>query len=256
MNAQRTTNMNTSKMIALLAALVVGFGACKKDEEETPAAPTPAGTIKISTGFHWGGPDFVLGQTYADGAGHAIRIDVLKFYLSETHLENAGTIIADFHDSFILADAAEEGVYTVGTASPGTFDNVEIVVGLDSATNHADPTVAEEPLNDPSMHWSWNPAAGYKFLALEGRVDDDGDGVVDDSDPAFTYHCATDDALRGISGAYAGTITDGGTVTMHVHLMVDELVNGIDMLATPDGIGYDAVNVQLMDNLAAGLEIE
>ena len=207
-------------------------------------------------GFHWGAPDFELGETYADGAGHAIQISALKFYLSEMHLESGGNIIADFHDSFILADAETEGTFTVGTASPGSFDNVEIVIGLDSATNHADPTLAEAPLNDPSMHWAWNPAAGYKFLLLEGRVDDDGDGVVDAADPQFTYHCATDAAIRAVSSAHSGTITAGSTTSMHLHLNVDALVTGVDMLATQMGMGYEAVNGQLMDNLAASMEIE
>jgi len=249
--------MNNLKIVALLAAIAVGVSACKQDDEDPPvtAAPT-TGTIKINLGFHWGSPEFELGETYTDGAGHAIQISTLKFFLSETHLESGGNVIADFHDSFILADAAEESTHTIGTASPGTFDNVEIVIGLDSATNHADPTLAEEPLNDPSMHWAWNPAEGYKFLLLEGRVDDDGDGVVDAGDPEFSYHCATDAAIREISSAFSGTITAGATTSMHLHLHVDELVNGVDMLATPGGMGYDAVNAQLMDNLAAGLEVE
>ncbi|HEX2615894.1 MAG TPA: MbnP family protein [Flavobacteriales bacterium] len=251
--------MHNTKIIACLAAGLVCITACKKDSEDPPATPTPApttGTIKIGLGFHWGAPDFELGATYMDGAGHAIQIDALKFYLSEMHLENGGNIIADFHDSFILADAAEEASYTVGTAAPGSFDHVEIVIGLDSSTNHADPTLAEAPLNDPNMHWSWNPAVGYKFLLLEGRVDDDGDGVVDAGDPGFTYHCATDDALRVAAAAHSATITAGGTTSMHVHLHVNELVDGVDMLTTPMAMGYEAVNIQLMDNLATALEIE
>jgi hypothetical protein len=250
--------MSTATNLTFLAAsAALVLTACKKDEEDPPVNNTPTtGTVHLSLGFHWGDPDFVIGQTYTDGAGHAIQVNALKFFLSETHLENSGSIIADFHDSFILADAAEEGSFILGAASPGSFDHVEIVIGLDSATNHADPTMAEAPLDDASMHWSWNPAAGYKFLLLEGRVDDDGDGVVDSGDPTFTYHCATDDAIRLLSAAHAGTITAGAATSMHVHLHVDQLVNGVDMLATQMGMGYEPINAQLMDNLAASLEVE
>lgn len=250
--------MNDLKLIALLTAGTLSVTACKKDSADPPATPsTPTtGTVKINLGYHWGVPEFVLGTTYTDGAGHAVQFSALKFFLSETHLESGGNVIADFHDSFILADAAEEASHTVGTAAPGSFDHVEIVIGLDSGTNHADPTLAEAPLNDPSMHWSWNPAAGYKFLVLEGRVDDDGDSVVDAADPAFVYHCATDDAIRTLSAAHAGTITAGGSTSMHVHVRVNELVNGVDMLATPMGMGYEPVNIQLMDNLVNAMEVE
>lgn len=252
--------MKNTGIIAFLLATAMGITACKKDDEDPPTptpTPTPTtGTIKVNLGFHWGTPEFELGGTYADGAGHAIQITTLKFFLSETHLENAGTVIADFHDSFILADAGEESSHTVGTANPGSFDHVEITIGLHDEINHGDPTTAEPPLNDATMHWNWNPAAGYKFLVIEGKVDDDGDGTVDAGDPDITYHCATDDALRVLSADHSGTITAGGTINMHVHLHVDDLVSGIDMLATPLAMGYEPVNVQLMDNLAAALEIE
>jgi len=241
-------------MIAALALVAVG---CKKDKEEEPApSPATTGTFKISLGFHWGVSDFDLDETYADGMGHAIKFSAVKFLLSETHLENNGSIIADFHQSFILADASNEQVYTVGTMNPGSYDHLDIVLGLDSATNHADPTLASAPLNDPTMHWSWNPAAGYKFLVLEGRVDDDGDGVVDDTDPAFTYHCATEPAKREASLHASGSIAAGGSLIQHIHVRMNYFVTGVDMLATPIGMGYTPINVQLMDNLTGALEID
>ena len=70
-------------------------------------------------------------------------------------------------------------------------------LGLESTVNHADPTLAEYPLNVPDMHWSWNPAAGYKFLLIEGKVDGNNDGDFDDAeDVDVTYHCATDPMYR------------------------------------------------------------
>lgn len=250
--------MSTATNLTFLAAsAALVLTACKKDEEDPPVNNTPTtGTVHLSLGFHWGDPDFVIGQTYTDGAGHAIQVNALKFFLSETHLENSGSIIADFHDSFILADAAEEGSFILGAASPGSFDHVEIVIGLDSATNHADPTMAEAPLDDASMHWSWNPAAGYKFLLLEGRVDDDGDGVVDSGDPTFTYHCATDAALREAQLGFTGSVAAGGTLAPHMEIRMNLLVAGVDMLATQMGMGYEPINVQLMDNLVSSLEIQ
>lgn len=247
-----------NKNLLMLAALALVAVGCKKDKDEEPT-PTPApttGVFKISLGFHWGEPDFNLDDTYTDGAGHTIKFSAVKFYLSETHVENAGSIVGDFHNSFILADASNEQVYTVGNLTAGSFDNLAITVGLDSEVNHADPTLAAAPLNDPSMHWSWNPAAGYKFLVLEGRVDGNGDNVIDDTDPAFEYHCATDACMRTASIPMPGSIAAGGSYIQHIHVRVNQLVTGVDMLTTPMGHGNEAVNAQLMDNLAGALEIE
>lgn len=104
------------------------------------------------------------------------------------------------------------------------------------------------------MHWDWNPAAGYKFLLLEGRVDDDGDGLVDDSDPAFVYHCATDAAMREAQLGFTGTVAAGGTLAPRMEIHIDLLVAGVDMLTNQMGMGYEPVNVQLMDNLVNALK--
>lgn len=243
--------------ISILTVLALALTSCKKDKEAEPASPgSTTGTFKLAIGFHWEDGDFDLANTYADGVGNAIKFSAVKFYLSETHLKNGGNTEADFHDSFILVDATNEGVYTIGTVTPGSFDELGIVIGLDSATNHADPTLAQPPLNDPGMHWSWNPAAGYKFLVLEGRVDDDGDGVIDDGDPVFTYHCATDAALRETTLPFSASVTAGGTMQSHMEVRVNLIIAGVNMLATPSGMGYAAVNAQLMNNLAGALEVE
>ena len=250
--------MKNTKIIALLAATAVTFTACKKDEEDPPVTPAPTtATFKIGYGFHWETDDFDLTQTYTDGAGHAVKFTAVKFYFGEPHLMNNGTEVVHFHEDYFLPDASVgEGEFTVGSITPGSFDTLEVVIGLDSETNHADPTLAESPLNDPSMHWAWNPAAGSKFLLLEGRVDDDGDGTVDDIDPSFTYHCATDDALREVELGFTGSVAAGGTLAPHMEIRMNLLVAGVDMLATQMGMGYEPINVQLMDNLANALEVE
>jgi hypothetical protein len=249
-----------NKHLLLLATLAVAFGACKKDEEEPTAPGQPSGstgTFRIDYGFHWGTGDFDMANTYTDGNGHAVKFTTVKFYLSHPELMNGTNEVAHFHDSYMLFDGATaHGSQTVGTMSPGSVTELRLTIGLDSLTNHADPITADFPLNIPGMHWSWNPAAGYKFLNLEGRVDNDGDGVVDDNDPSFTYHCATDNALREAALAFSGSVAAGGTLAPHLEIRMDLLVAGVDMLMTPVAMGYQATNAVLMDNLVTALVIE
>ena len=94
------------------------------------------------------------------------------------------------------------------------------------------------------------------FLLVEGRVDDDGTGIVEADDPPFSYRCSTDAALRELEGAHVASIVAGQNTWMHIHLNVEELVNGINMLTTPTSGGYAPINMQLMDNLVTGMEIE
>ncbi len=246
-----------SNHLAILAALAVALSGCKKDEDTaTPTTPT-TGTFKLGYGFHWGTDDFDLANTYTDGNGHAVQFTLIKFYLGEPELMSGGNEVAHFHTSYFLADAATgEGNWPVGSVPAGSFDTLNLVLGVDSALNHADPTTAAAPLNDATMHWNWNPAAGYVFLMIEGRVDDDGDGVVDASDPAFTYHCATDDAFRTVALPMTASVAAGGTMIPHMEIHVNDLITGVDMLAVPSGMGYAAVNAQLMDNLTGAVGFE
>jgi hypothetical protein len=79
----------------------------------------------------------------------------------------------------------------------GEYRGLRFWVGLDSVTNHQDVTTLDQndPLNDPDMHWSWSPEAGYKFLFLEGRLNTTATG----NGPAvgkLEYHIATDANYR------------------------------------------------------------
>lgn len=247
-----------NKHLILLALLAVAVAGCKKDDEEpdTHDHGTTGATFRLDYGFHWGADDFALGTAYTDGNAHAIKFTSVRFYAGQPELFNAGTEVAHYHDLYLLFDASEpEGEKSIGSMSAATVDQLKFFLGVDSVSNHADPTLADAPLNDATMHWTWNPAAGYKFFVLEGRVDDDGNGV-DDTDPEFVYHCATDDALREAELAFSGSVADGGTLAPHLEIMMDQVVSGVDFLATPVGMGYDAVNAQLMDNLVNALEIE
>lgn len=248
-------NMKTKMTLAIVTALTVGITGCRKDED--PPTPTPTtGTFNLGIGFHWGANDFDMAQTYTDGAGNAIMFTAIKFYLSDFHLENNGATVGDFHGKTLLLSAVEEGTYTIGSMNPASADELGLSLGLDSAANHADPTQAAAPLNDPDMHWAWNPAAGYKFLVVEGRVDNDGTGIVESDDPVFAYHCATDDALRGVNLPATVTFTAGSISYLHLHVGVGSLLDGVNTLTTPDGMGYEPVNAALLDNLVAGMEIE
>ncbi|MBK7553366.1 MAG: hypothetical protein IPI55_01855 [Flavobacteriales bacterium] len=254
--------MNTKNISVLLAALLLGSTSCKKDEDEPDdhdhGGTAATATVEMEFGFHYGVNDFDMNATYSDGAAHAVQFSAIKFYISDIHLvDDGGGEVAEFHDTHLLLDGATpEVTHTLGDVTGLHIHEAHFSLGLDSATNHADPTLAAAPLNDPSMHWAWNPAAGYKFLLVEGRVDDDGDGVVDAGDPTFSYHCATDALLGEDEIEYHADITAGATISRHVEVKVDVLMTGIDALATPMGMGGEAVNIALMQNLATAITVD
>lgn len=205
--------------------------------------------------FMHGANAFDINAIYSDGMGHAIQFTTLRFYASDFHMEDdGGATVAEFHDKVVLFDGATPTAsFELGTMNAGHIHEVHFNLGLESAVNHADPTTAAYPLNIPGMHWSWNPAAGYKFLNMEGHVDGNGDGDFDDSaDLTFTYHCATD-ALLSEDHFHFHQDVGGGAVTVAGKLDVAVLLMGLDLLTNNVAMGGGPNNVQAMSNLVTAI---
>ena len=60
----------------------------------------------------------------------------------------------------------------VGSIRPGDYRGLVLTIGVPFDRNHADPLLAEAPLGDSAMHWSWR--GGYKFLRAGIRTETDG----------------------------------------------------------------------------------
>jgi hypothetical protein len=255
--------MDLSKL-GLLAMIALSLAACKKDEHQhadpTPApTPTPTtGTVKLGFSFVHGANAFNLNNTYQDAAGNNVRFDKVKFYASNFHIsDDAGAEVGHFHDTYLLLDAAAtSNVFTLGTINPAHVHEVEFTLGLDGETNHADPTLAEAPLNIPDMHWSWNPTAGYKFLNMEGHVDTNGDGDFDDAtDGTFTYHCATDALARPAMVMAHADVIAGGTVTVLANVDMAVVLQAMNVTANPmPSMGGNSVNGGLMNALVTAID--
>jgi len=243
--------------LALMAFISLTLVACKKDKEPDPDPDPTTGTIALSVTFMSGTNAYTLDSILIDGAGRKIRLSALKFYASDFHLVNdAAVTVGEFHEAVVLVDAsATSNLFTLGTMSPGHVHEAHIALGLDSTLNHADPTLADYPLNVPGMHWSWNPAAGYKFLMMVGKVDGNGDGDFDDTeDLDIAYDCATDALLRETHVHIHAGLVAGGTVTMAAKVDVAKLISGLDFLTTPVAMGGEPANITAMDSLAVAVD--
>lgn len=259
--------MNT-KHFTVLALATLTLVACKKEDPmaPTPPAPTPTtGAVVLSMEFMKGMMPFDFNAAHTDGAGNTIRFTTLRFYISGAHAkDDDGSTVGSFNSTYMLVDAAAPSMntFTLGSMNAGHIHELHFTLGLDDATNRADPTLAEYPLNIPGMHWSWNPTAGYKFMNMEGYVDTNDNGVFDDGvDVSFRYHCAQNEAqaanapvLRE-SDLHAHTdLVAGSTVTLQAHIDVTVLLNGVDLLTTPVSMGNGAGNQLLMDNLVTAID--
>ena len=105
------------------------------------------------------------------------------------------------------------------------------MLGLDSATNHTDPTTfsASNPLSiqSPGIHWDWN--SGYIFMKIEGQVDTTlaNTGTLD---LQYFYHVGLDDLKRTIDfSTEAFTVASGSDYEIGLEFDLLEALNNVDM---------------------------
>ncbi len=167
-------------LLAVLASTLF-LASCDRDDDDDDNPPMDqepaAKSVMLELEFTAGTETFDYNTVY-DINGTAVQFSELRFYLSDfmLHDDDGAT---EMLGGAVLVDAAEDEDYSIGNTEFDHIHEVHMLLGLNETNTSADPTLAEAPLNNASMHWSWNPDGGYKFVKAEFSVDTDGDGTPD-----------------------------------------------------------------------------
>jgi len=148
--------------------------------------------------------------------------------------------------------ACSNGTSDVNTAIRGTvatsdFVGVRFTIGVPFDMNHANPLLAQPPLDDAAMHWHWR--SGYKFLRA---------GISSPTDSFWIHLGSTgcEGTIQNITGcsspnrvtvSIADFSADGGRIALEL----SELFRGIDL---QDGIGSDCSSSPAESECAAPFE--
>lgn len=192
---------------------------------------------------------------FTSDGGQSIRITKLKFYAHDFHLtDDDGATVAEFHDKIVLINAfAATNEFTLGDMDPGHIHNLELAIGLDSASSYGypDQVTAPEPLNDADMTWMWSTEAGRMFVKMEGFVDQNGNNALDAGE-LFEFHGIGPDMTAVLSEDHIHEEVAGGTtVTLGLKVDVPTLFGGMVLPAIQHN---DNAQVQtLMQNISTAL---
>ncbi|MBK8847391.1 MAG: hypothetical protein IPO27_12935 [Bacteroidetes bacterium] len=217
-------------LVALLTTATI-FTGCKKDDDETPA-PTPSTEQKLSFHMHTmvGTSAAVYGTQYQDASGRKFNLSDFRYYLSNIVLiKNDGSQLP-ISGKVILVNPATSK-YELAKVPIGSYKGFKFIVGLDSATNHSDPTTyaAGNPLaiQSPGIHWSWN--SGYIFMKIEGKVDTTqaANGPLDFE---YFYHIGMDNFKCSIDfSTEAFTVVSGSDYEIGLEFDLLKVLNNVDM---------------------------
>ena len=230
----KTMNFRFFRQV-LMASVILSIAviSCKKDDDDDPVDPPKETQASLEFHFH---P--VVGNTaYQPNQDYTMQIgdttitysfnENSAFYISGIHLETTEGAEAEFHDTYLLVKP-ETDEYGIGKMKAASYESISFNVGVDSATNHKDPALhpAGHPLalQNPSMHWSWNP--GYRFMVLEGSW-----SASTGESGTFLFHLGLDEFLTHVHLHFHHPLQAkaGQSVTAHMNVDYGKLLEGINL---------------------------
>ncbi len=95
----------------------------------------------------------------ADGREVAVALD------DDGRFQNGEVVLLDFENGCGDMGNADLNTTISGRAPAGDYTGLRFRIGVPDELNHADPTLADPPLNLTAMWWNWN--GGYKHIRLD-----------------------------------------------------------------------------------------
>lgn len=127
--------------------------------------------IKLSINHLLGTQPFAYQNVAQNNLGNKFKVSRLEYYISNISILHDGGKRTLAKDVYILEDAAKVDTISLGMFTVDSVEAIQFNVGVDPGVNNGDPSLwpSTHPLAPkfPSMHWGW--AAGYRFVALEGK---------------------------------------------------------------------------------------
>lgn len=261
----RILNFCTTMRITLsvLALLLLSFASCKKDDSAQQVHTTPDSTqqsreLKFQFSHTCGNVALTSGTVYHDSTGRAFSLSDLRYYISNIVLiKNDGSVLP--LTGKVLLVNMQQNEYSLGTIAEGDYSGLHFMIGLDSVTNHSDPTLypASSPLSyqPVSMHWDWN--YGYIFMKAEGAVDT---SFVPTGNLSgiLSYHIGSDELARVLNFPnHSFTVKENTSTLIKLQFDFLKMLSGVDLQSENITHTFPRadVTVKLVDNWQPAMTI-
>ncbi len=233
--------------------VVVFFASCKKNQH---------GDLTIEFHTQLDGSDCDLMTPFTNSAGQQLKIELLKFYISDIVLVN------NKGDEKLLSEIELITIDNNGDASMtfeapvGDYETLKFGIGVPAPLNEADPSNYNDegnPLNTTEgMYWDMN--AMYRFVSIDGRYDIEPDGT---DDGTLSYHSGYEDSYRNYTFSIQKEVEKNGSATIAVLIDLKKIIcasgNEIDVVSTPYYHGNLTdfyLSIMLSDNFQSAISVE
>ncbi|MES2590183.1 MAG: MbnP family protein [Bacteroidota bacterium] len=174
----------------LFTCSLLAFFSCEKEKPEEPDPVIPKNELEIKVQPYFGADVLYLDSTYTTNENYKIQFSDIKFYMA--NLTGSSKMLSDIA-FFDYRESGNTFLKVEGISSD--FTQLNAILGVDSARNHADPSAFSNSnplniMNAGGMHWGWNP--GYIFMKIEAKVDTIPDSI-ENYDHFVTFHIGKDE---------------------------------------------------------------
>jgi len=164
-------------------------------------------------------------STYAQSTVNIQINHLLDGVQFENEVNSTNDLGNDFDDLYVLVSLMESTDATIielGELELNNLESIRFHFGVDEQANHADPSLlhpshALAP-QFPSMHWGW--AAGYRFIALEGKS---GPNI----DQELQFHCIGDEFYQELD--FPVNMSNESEYLVSIDAEYTNLLKGIDI---------------------------
>ena len=202
----------------------------------------------LSLNFHpkSNNQDLFLNTIAQDINGTDMTISAFNYYISNIHVIYDGGQDLDLSDTVLLVKT-DAGSFDMGQHDVPNIEQVNFSVGVPQDINHLDitlyPTGHFLSFQTPSMHWGWT--SGYKFLLVDGRADDNGDGT---PTTLFQLHDVGDANFKNFQLPTVATYMNNQTL-IHINCNLDEWLYGANINTLGVQHGSSGINATTMNNV-------
>lgn len=252
------------KCICLLLMVSLVMACKKKNDEPTPVVIPTTQSLTLRMTPKVGNKTLDFNSSFETENKERYTLSMFRYYISNISLlKNDGSEYK--LDGKVFLVNANTPDYNLGNVPAGNYKGISFFVGIDSATNHMDPTKypVSHPLaiQSPAIHWSWN--SGYIFLMMEGSCD-----TTDTNKDVLTYgqyshgmffHLGMDPLLRQVKLTNASfTLAPGADKVLNIHSDINKLFAGINLRTenTSHTMGSMPLATRAANNIAAMFTIE
>lgn len=127
-------------------------------------------SLSLQINHKLSGNEFAFNETGTNNLDQDFNADRLEYYLSQISIVHDGGTYTMLQD-YAIIDAGTEAILNFGDVEASTIEAISFFVGVGEQDNHSDPASWSSPHplapRFPAMHWGW--AAGFRFLAIEGK---------------------------------------------------------------------------------------